>query len=76
MIERRALLPRLVALSIQTASSSLKENVKANGSIHDNSNSSELKHLLEQYARNLGNSFDDAIKIIVGILEGQRHLEV
>lgn len=76
MIERRALLPRLIDLSIQSTSSSLKENVEANGSILSNSSSSELRHLLGRYASNLGCSFDDSIKMIVGISEGQRPLEV
>lgn len=76
MIERRALLPRLIDLSIQSTSSLLKENVEANGLILSNSSSSELRHLLGRYASNLGCSFDDAIKMIVGISEGQRPLEV
>ncbi|KAI7982573.1 N-terminal acetyltransferase B complex auxiliary subunit NAA25 [Camellia lanceoleosa] len=45
-IERRSLLPRMIYLSIQCASSSLKENIETNGSVFDAKISLELKMLL------------------------------
>ncbi|XP_077213582.1 tetratricopeptide repeat (TPR)-like superfamily protein [Tasmannia lanceolata] len=70
-VERRSLLPRLIFLSIRTASS-LKDTVYNNGPIYDNKSSSELKCLLEQYAQSLGFSFDDSLKVIAGISGGHR----
>lgn len=71
-IERKSLLPRMVYLSIRTASSSLKEIVEPNGSIVNNNMSYELKHLLERYAENIGLPFDDAKDVILGIVAGQK----
>lgn len=75
LIERKSLLPRLVYLSAQTASSSLKEIID-NGSTPDATNSQELKHLLERYARNIGFSFDDAKTFILDIVKGQKSSKV
>ncbi|XP_042476987.1 N-terminal acetyltransferase B complex auxiliary subunit NAA25-like isoform X2 [Macadamia integrifolia] len=74
IFERRSLLPRMIYLSIQCASS-LKENVEANGSMPDNKNSAELKCLLERYAKSLGFPFSDALEEIVAIAEGQKSCE-
>ncbi|XP_039128468.1 LOW QUALITY PROTEIN: N-terminal acetyltransferase B complex auxiliary subunit NAA25 [Dioscorea cayenensis subsp. rotundata] len=71
-IEWKSLLPRLVYLSIQVASSFLKENIELNGSVSDIDYTSEFKCLLERYARNLGLSFEDATEAIVGISEGKK----
>lgn len=76
LIERKSLLPRLVYLSTQTASSSLKEAISANGSTPDTNNSQELKHLLERYAKNIGFSFEDAKNFILDIAKGQRSSKV
>ncbi|CAD5162973.1 unnamed protein product [Musa acuminata subsp. malaccensis] len=71
VIERKSILPRLVYLSIQSGSISLKENDR-NGSLSDASAVGELKCLLERYARNIGLSFDDAISVILAISRGQK----
>ncbi|XP_058110429.1 N-terminal acetyltransferase B complex auxiliary subunit NAA25 isoform X2 [Magnolia sinica] len=71
-IERRSLLPRLICLSVQIASSSHKEHIETNGSVHDGKISSDLKLLLEQFARSLGLSFNDAIEVIAGISDGYK----
>ncbi|KAM0953791.1 putative tetratricopeptide-like helical domain superfamily [Dioscorea sansibarensis] len=71
-IERKSLLPRLVYLSIQVASSFPKENIEPNGSVSDIDCTGEFKCLLERYARNLGLSFEDAIEAVVGISEGKK----
>ncbi|XP_043701525.1 N-terminal acetyltransferase B complex auxiliary subunit NAA25 isoform X2 [Telopea speciosissima] len=75
IFERRSLLPRMIHLSIQCASS-LKENVEANGSMPDNKSSAELKSLLERYAKSLGFLFSDALEEIFAIAEGQQSFEV
>ncbi|KAA8549465.1 hypothetical protein F0562_001149 [Nyssa sinensis] len=74
-IERRSLLPRMIYLSIQCASSSLKENIEANGSVFDPKVSSELKILLERYAKMLGFAFQDAIELVFGVSSGQKSSE-
>ncbi|KAF5189246.1 N-alpha-acetyltransferase 25, NatB auxiliary subunit [Thalictrum thalictroides] len=76
VIERRCLLPRLIYLSIVSASSSIKESVDSNGSISDGKNSLELKSLLERYARSLGRSFTEAVEEIVEVSNGQKSAEV
>ncbi|CAA6661843.1 unnamed protein product [Spirodela intermedia] len=75
-IKRRSLLPRLLYLSIQAATSaSFKENADANGSSHGDDkehNSSELESLLEQYSATLGYpSFREAAKTIAAVSEDQ-----
>lgn len=75
-IEKRSLLPRLVFLSIQCASSSVKGNVEANGSVFDPKLSSELRLLLERYANILGLSFQDAVGMAFDISSGLKDAEV
>ena len=75
-IERRSLLPRMIYLSIQCASSSLKENVETNGSVFDPKISLEIKILLERYAKFLGFSFQDAIEVLFATSSGGKSLEV
>lgn len=75
-IEKRSLVPRMIYLSIQCASASLKENIEANGSMYDPKISSELRFLLERYAKILGFPFNDAIQVVVGVLSGQKSSEV
>ena len=75
-IERRSLVPRMIYLSIQCASSSLKENIEANGSILDPKGCVELKSLLERYAMMLGHSFQDATDMVLGVSSGQKSSEV
>ncbi|XP_030963835.1 N-terminal acetyltransferase B complex auxiliary subunit NAA25 isoform X1 [Quercus lobata] len=70
VIERKSLLPRMVYLSIQSASTLLKENIEVNGSVSDPKISSELKFLLERYAKLLGLSLSDAIEVVVGVSSG------
>ncbi|XP_049366983.1 N-terminal acetyltransferase B complex auxiliary subunit NAA25 [Solanum verrucosum] len=74
-IEKRSLLPRLVFLSIQCASSSVKGNVEANGSVFDPKLSSELRLLLERYANILGFSFQDAVGMAFDISSGLKDAE-
>ncbi|GAV58667.1 NatB_MDM20 domain-containing protein/TPR_9 domain-containing protein [Cephalotus follicularis] len=75
VIERKSLLPRMIFLSIQNASASLRENNEANGSATD-SISLELKFLLERYAKMLGFSLSDAIEVVVGVCSGVKSSEV
>ncbi|KAK2982751.1 hypothetical protein RJ640_025167, partial [Escallonia rubra] len=75
-MERRSLLPRMIYLSMQCASSSVKENVEANGSLYDPKVSFELKMLLECYAKILGFPFQDAVELVFGVLCGQKSSEV
>ncbi|XP_068634358.1 N-terminal acetyltransferase B complex auxiliary subunit NAA25 isoform X2 [Aristolochia californica] len=70
-VERRSLVPRLIYLSIQSASS-LKESVESNGPTSTIKSKSELNYLLERYAKNLGFTFHEAIKMIVDVSEGNK----
>ncbi|KAL7264217.1 hypothetical protein ACSBR1_002217 [Camellia fascicularis] len=74
-IEKRSLLPRMIYLSIQCASSSLKENMATNGSMFDPKVSLELKILLERYAKLLGFPFQDAIEVLSAISSGRKSSE-
>ncbi|KAI9196072.1 hypothetical protein LWI28_020834 [Acer negundo] len=75
VVERKSLLPRMIYLSIQSASASRKENLKVNGTMSDQNISSELKHLLGQYAKMLGFSLSDAIEVVMGVSKGQKSFE-
>lgn len=66
----------MIYLSIQSASTSLKENLEVNGSICDPKITSELKILLERYAKLLGFSLSDAIDIVLGVSGGTESSEV
>ncbi|KDO67042.1 hypothetical protein CISIN_1g001799mg [Citrus sinensis] len=70
VVERKSLLPRLIYLSIQTASACVKENFEVNGSICDPKVSSELKYLLDRYAKMLGFSLRDAVEVVSGVSSG------
>ncbi|KAB1202229.1 Phagocyte signaling-impaired protein [Morella rubra] len=69
-VERKSLLPRMVYLSIQSASTILKENIEVNGSLSDPKISSELKFLLERYAKLLGFSLRDSIEVVLRVSSG------
>nr|XP_029123962.1 N-terminal acetyltransferase B complex auxiliary subunit NAA25 isoform X2 [Elaeis guineensis] len=71
-IETKSLIPRLVYLSIQASTFSLKENLEPNGSVSDVKVILEMKCLLERYARSIGLPFDDAVDVILGIAKGQK----
>lgn len=73
--ERKSLIPRMIYLSIRSASASVKENIEANGSMCDPKFSSELKSLLEQYAKMLGFSLSDAIDAVTGVSSGVKSSE-
>ncbi|KAK1412739.1 hypothetical protein QVD17_34222 [Tagetes erecta] len=73
-IEKRSLLPRMIYLSIKCASSSVKGNSGVNG--FDSKDFSELKSLLELYAKSLGFSFLDAVELVVSVSHGQKSFEV
>ncbi|OMP02339.1 Tetratricopeptide-like helical [Corchorus olitorius] len=75
IIEKKSLLPRLIYLSIQSASVLHKDNSESNGSIPDPKTSSELKTLLERYAKLLGFSLNDAIDVVVGVSRGLKSYE-
>ncbi|XAR60788.1 hypothetical protein NMG60_11034292 [Bertholletia excelsa] len=75
-IERRSLVPRMIYLSIQCASSSLKDHGESNGSVIDPKFSSELKILLERYARFLGFPFQDALEVLSAISRGSKCSEI
>ncbi|KAA3489485.1 Phagocyte signaling-impaired [Gossypium australe] len=75
-IERKSLLPRMIYLSIQSASVLYKDNSEINGSLADPKISTELKALLERYAKMLGFSLNDAIDVVVGVSRGLKPYEV
>lgn len=66
----------MIYLSIRSASTSVKENFDVNGSISDPKISSELKILLERYAKMLGFSFSEAIEVVSGVSGGLKSSEV
>ncbi|XP_051143279.1 N-terminal acetyltransferase B complex auxiliary subunit NAA25 [Andrographis paniculata] len=70
-IEKRSLLPRMIYLSIHSASGSVKENIESNGSIINPKLSLELKILLERYAKILDYPFQDAVELVSGFSSGQ-----
>ncbi|TQD78795.1 hypothetical protein C1H46_035639 [Malus baccata] len=76
VIERKSLLPRMIYLSMQNASTSLKENLEANGTTSDSKVPSELKSLLERYAKMLGFTLNDAIEVVLGVSSGLKSFEV
>ncbi|XWS74406.1 hypothetical protein CRYUN_Cryun02cG0213300 [Craigia yunnanensis] len=76
IIERKSLLPRMIYLSFQSASVLHKDNSEINGSLTDPKISSELKTLLERYAKLLGFSLNDAIDVVVGVSRGLKSYEV
>ncbi|KAL2955932.1 hypothetical protein AAZX31_18G056400 [Glycine max] len=71
VIEKKSLLPRMIYLSIQSASASIKEHVEVNGSVTPDI-ISELKLLLECYAQLLGFSLTEAIEVVMGFSNGER----
>ncbi|KAJ7959894.1 Phagocyte signaling-impaired protein [Quillaja saponaria] len=71
VIEKKSLLPRMIYLSIQSASTSLKEHVEVHGSHHPKI-SLELKLLLERYTKMLGFSLTEAIGMVVGVANGEK----
>ncbi|XP_050218010.1 N-terminal acetyltransferase B complex auxiliary subunit NAA25 isoform X2 [Mercurialis annua] len=71
VIEKKSLLPRMIYLSIQSTTVSYKEN----GSISESKISSELKFLLERYAKMLGYSLTDAIEVVMGASTGLKSSE-
>ncbi|KAL8525801.1 hypothetical protein ACS0TY_015154 [Phlomoides rotata] len=75
-VEKRSLLPRMIYLSISSASASVKENIEANGLIADTKFSLDLKILLERYAKILEFPLHDAIELVFGVSNGKKPLEV
>ncbi|CAN1266453.1 N-terminal acetyltransferase B complex auxiliary subunit NAA25 [Linum perenne] len=75
VIEKKSLLPRLIYLSVQSASTLNKGNAEMNGSTSDPKISKEFKFLLERYANLLGSTLDDAIKVVLGVSTGQKSSE-
>lgn len=75
-IERKSLLPRMIYLSIQSASVLHKDNSEINGSLADPKTSTELRTLLERYAKLLGFSLNDAIDVVVGVSRGLKPFQV
>ncbi|KAL3849684.1 hypothetical protein ACJIZ3_011566 [Penstemon smallii] len=74
-IEKRSLLPRMIYLSIKSASVSVKQNIEANGLASDPKISVELKTLLERYTKILEYPFHDAIQRLIGISYGGKCFE-
>lgn len=64
-IEKKSLLPRMIYLSIQSASLSIKEHVEVNGSVKPDI-TLELKLLLERFSQFLGFSLSEAIEVVKG----------
>ncbi|CAI9301000.1 unnamed protein product [Lactuca saligna] len=75
-IEKRSLLPRMIHLSIQCASSSVKVNSNSDINGFDPKASTELKSLLESYAKILQLPFHDAVELVTSVASGQKPLEV
>ncbi|KAL4189567.1 hypothetical protein AMTRI_Chr08g207790 [Amborella trichopoda] len=71
VIKRRALLPRLVYLSLQSLALLLVETSETDGHLSDAKSSLELRDLLEQYTRHMGFSFDDARRFISTVSTGR-----
>lgn len=69
-IEKRSLLPRLIYLSWVKVNS----NSDING--FDPKASSELKSLLESYAKFLQLPFHNAVELVTSVASGQKHLDV
>ncbi|XP_039050474.1 N-terminal acetyltransferase B complex auxiliary subunit NAA25-like [Hibiscus syriacus] len=76
LVERKSLLPRMIYLSIQSASVLFKDSSDTNGSLADHKTSLELKSLLERYAKLLGFSLNDAIDVVMGVSRGLKTYEV
>ncbi|KAK6145231.1 hypothetical protein DH2020_022051 [Rehmannia glutinosa] len=74
-VEKRSLLPRMIYLSIYSASASVKEKIEANGSAVVPKLSVELKVLLERYAKILEFPFQDAVELVFGVSSGQKPFE-
>ncbi|CAH1446991.1 unnamed protein product [Lactuca virosa] len=75
-IKKRSLLPRMIHLSIQCASSSVKVNSSSDINGFHSKASSELKSLLESYAKFLQLPFHDAVELVTSVASGQKPLEV
>lgn len=65
----------MIYLSVQSASVSLKENLEVNGT-RDTKVPTELKILLERYAKMLGFTLSDAIEVVLGVSSGLKSFEV
>lgn len=76
IVQKRSLLPRMIYLSVQCVSASIKDSVEVNGSVSDSSFSLEMKPLLEHHAKILGFSLDEAVKVIQDVAEGKTSWEV
>ncbi|KAK8551031.1 hypothetical protein V6N13_119525 [Hibiscus sabdariffa] len=75
-VGRKSILPRMIYLSIQCASVLYKDSSDTNGSLADPKTSSELKSLLERYAKMLGFSLNDAVDLVKGVSRGLKPYEV
>ncbi|XP_071716967.1 N-terminal acetyltransferase B complex auxiliary subunit NAA25 isoform X2 [Rutidosis leptorrhynchoides] len=73
-IEKRSLLPRLIYLSVQCASASVKAKSNING--FDSKDSSELKCLIESFAKFFGLAFQDAAELVIDVSCGKKSIEV
>ncbi|KAG0498549.1 hypothetical protein HPP92_002844 [Vanilla planifolia] len=71
-IKMKSLVPRLIYLSIQSAATGLREVVEPNCSAGAAKIDKELMFLLDEYARTIDLSFDDAVNLIYAISKGHR----
>ncbi|KAL9320101.1 hypothetical protein ACSQ67_011940 [Phaseolus vulgaris] len=69
--EKKSLLPRMIYLSIQSASVAIKEHAEINGSFTPDI-TTELKLLLERYAQFLNLSLSEAIQVVMGFANEER----
>lgn len=60
----------MLFLSVRSVSTSIKENFEINGSLSDPKISTELKNLLERYAKMLGSTFENAVDLVTGVSDG------
>ncbi|XP_027334003.1 N-terminal acetyltransferase B complex auxiliary subunit NAA25 isoform X2 [Abrus precatorius] len=71
VIEKKSLLPRMIYLSIQSASVSIKEHVEVNGSVLTDI-AKELKILLDRNAQFLGFSLSEAIEVVMSFSDSEK----
>lgn len=65
----------MLYLSIQSVSTSIKENFEIS-SLSDPKVSTELKVLLERYAKMLGSTFEDAVELVTRVANGLNSYKV
>lgn len=76
LIEKKALVLRMISLSIQSATVSFKDGIQVNGSVSNPNVSSEMKLMLEHYAKILGYHLSDALGVLGEVCRDLKSTEV